>query len=148
MRLDADGMQRVDFLVELHGADLGREGAARAAGNDDGGEQHAELAQHADRHDVDHEDFRAVFARLLGGDVGDDQRDEERDQGNDGNGGDAGLVDVPRDRRGPQPPPAGAGAPERDRRASDEVEGRFQRLHAPGHLAAERGHRLEARFGR
>ena len=53
-----------------------RRSAARTAGNDDGGEQHAELAQHPG-HDIDHEDFRAVFARLLGGDVGNDQRDEK-----------------------------------------------------------------------
>ena len=64
VRLDADGMQRVDFFVELHRADFGGERGARAAGNDDGGEQHAELAQHADGDDIDHEDFGAVFARL------------------------------------------------------------------------------------
>ena len=113
VRIDADGVQRVDFLVEFHRADFGGEGAARAAGNNDGGEQHAELAQHADGDDVDHEDFRAVVARLLGGDVGDDQRDQEGDQRDDGNRGDAGFVDVPRDRGGPQPPPAGAGAQRR-----------------------------------
>ena len=100
--LDADRVQRVDLFVELHGADLGREGAARAARDDDGGEQHAQLAQHADGDEVDHEDFRAVLARLLRGDVGNDQRDQKGDQRDDRDGGDAGFVDVPRDRGRPQ----------------------------------------------
>ena len=72
VRVDADGVQRVDFLVELHGADLGREGAARAASDNDRGEQHRQLAQHADGDEVDHVDLGAVFAHVLGGDVGDD----------------------------------------------------------------------------
>ena len=58
-------MQRIDLLVELHRADLGGERAARAAGDDDRGQQHAELAQHADRDQVGHEDVDAVAAQLL-----------------------------------------------------------------------------------
>src|SRR6185312_6236779 len=42
--IEAERAQRVDLLVDLHGAELGGEGAARAPGDDDGGEQHAELA--------------------------------------------------------------------------------------------------------
>ena len=51
-------------------ADLGGEGAAGAAGDDDRRQQHAELAQHADRHEVDREDLGAERAQLLRADVG------------------------------------------------------------------------------
>ena len=58
-RVHAHGAQRVGFLVELHDADLGRECAARAAGDDDGGEQHAHFAQHRDGHEIDDENVGA-----------------------------------------------------------------------------------------
>ncbi len=67
--IDARGIQRVDLLVELHGADLGGEGAARAARDDDGGQEHPELAQHADGDEIDHEDLRAEALQLLGAQV-------------------------------------------------------------------------------
>ena len=92
-------IERIDLLVELHRAELGGEGAAGAAGDDDRGEQHAELAQHADGHQVDHEDVGAELAQLLRAQVGDDDADEKGDERHDRDRGDAGVVHVPRDRR-------------------------------------------------
>src|SRR5215469_4269009 len=43
-RIEAQRAHRVDFLVDDHGADLGGEGAARPAGDDDGGQQSAKFA--------------------------------------------------------------------------------------------------------
>ena len=48
-RVEAERAHRVDLLVHLHRADLRGEGAARAAGDDDRGQQDAELAQDRDR---------------------------------------------------------------------------------------------------
>ena len=49
--IELEGLAGNDNFNGLLGNDtvLGGEGAARAAGDDDGREQHAELAQHADR---------------------------------------------------------------------------------------------------
>ena len=63
-------LERIDLVVELHHAELGRIGAAGASGNHDRREQHAELAQHADRDQVDREDLRAERPQLLRADVG------------------------------------------------------------------------------
>ena len=108
-------LQRIHLLVELHGADLGGEGAAGAAGDDDRGQQHAELAQHADGHQVDHEDVGAELAQLLRAHVRQDHRDQEGDQRHDRNRGDAGVVDMACDRDRP-PVAADAAAPRHARR--------------------------------
>src|SRR5688572_12462318 len=97
-RIHPHGAQRVDLVVQLHGADLGRERAARAAGDDDGGQQHAELAQHRDSDEIDDEDLAAELPELLRADVGDDHRDQEGDQRHDRHRGEARLVDVAHDR--------------------------------------------------
>ena len=47
-RVEAEGAQRIDLLVDLHRADLRGEGAARAAGDHDRGQQDADLAQDRD----------------------------------------------------------------------------------------------------
>jgi hypothetical protein len=74
--IETKGFERIDFLVELHHAELGRIGAAGASGDHDRREQHAELAQHADRHQVNREDLRAERPQLLGADVGQDDADQ------------------------------------------------------------------------
>ncbi len=105
-RIHAHGAQRVGFLVELHDPDLGGKGAARAARHDDGGQQHAHLAQCRDGHQIDHENIGAETRQLLRAEVGHDHADEKCDQRDDRNGGDAGFVDMPRQRRdspGPRP---------------------------------------------
>ena len=48
-RVEAHRRERVDLLVDAHRADLGREGGARAAGQQDRGHQRAQLAQHRQR---------------------------------------------------------------------------------------------------
>ena len=67
-------VQRVDLLAHLHRADLGGDGAARAAGDHDRGQQHAEFAQQQDADQVDDEDLRAEVAELEGALLGDDAR--------------------------------------------------------------------------
>ena len=130
--------ERIHFLVELHRADLGGERAARAAGDDDRGEQHAELAQHADGDEVDHEDLGAELLQLLRAHVRDDHADQERDQRDDGNRGDAGVVDMPRDGGRPQALAARECAAQRDDDAPEKREARARIAPAAHDLAAER----------
>ena len=99
------GVQRVDLVVELHRADLGRERAARAAGHDDCGKQHAQFPKYTNRDQVHHVDVGAVVAQLGGREVGNDHADQEGDQRDDGNGGDPRVVDMPGDGDGSQAPP-------------------------------------------
>ncbi len=73
----------VDLLVDLHGADLGGEGAARAAGDDDRGQEDAHLAQDADGDQVDGEDLGAEAAQLIGALIGQHETDEKGDQPHD-----------------------------------------------------------------
>ena len=63
-RIEADDRQRVDLLAHLHRADLGGDGAARAAGDHDRRHQHAEFAQHQDADQIDDEDVGAEIAQL------------------------------------------------------------------------------------
>jgi hypothetical protein len=65
-RIEAKGADGVDLLVHHHGADLGGKGAARAAGDDDGRQQRAELAQEGDAEQIDGIDLGAELAELVG----------------------------------------------------------------------------------
>jgi hypothetical protein len=76
-RVDPEGPDGVDLLVHLHGADLRREGAARAAGDHDRGDEHAHLAQHGDADQVDHIDLAAELAQLIDALVGDHDADQD-----------------------------------------------------------------------
>ena len=76
-RVEPDRAHGIDLLVDLHGADLGREGAARAARDDDRGQQHAQLAEHADADGLDGEGLGAELAELLDALVGDHHADQE-----------------------------------------------------------------------
>ena len=96
-------MQRIDLLVDLHRADLRGEGAARAAGDDDRGEQDADLAQDRDAEQVDGVDLGAEAAQLVGALVGHHDADQERDQADDRQRVDAGLLEVMGERGQPQP---------------------------------------------
>ncbi len=62
-RVEPHHLQRVDLLAHLHRADLGGDGAARAAGDHDGGQQHADFAQLQDADEVDDEDVGTEIAR-------------------------------------------------------------------------------------
>ena len=70
----------VDLFVDFHGADLRRKGAARAPGDDDGGQQYGELAQHRYRDHIGDEDLGAELAQLDCALIGDHQANEKRDQ--------------------------------------------------------------------
>ena len=98
-RVEADDGQRVDLLAHLHRADLGGDGAARAAGDHDRGQQHAELAQDQDADEVDDEDLGAEIAQLEGALLRDDGADDGRHQHDDRDGADAHAVDLVEDRR-------------------------------------------------
>ena len=82
-RIEAEGAHRVDLLVDLHRADLGGEGAARAAGDDDRRQQHPELAQDRDAEQVDRVDLGAEPAQLIGALIGHDDADQKRQQPDD-----------------------------------------------------------------
>jgi len=82
-RVQPDSAHGVDFLVDLHGADLGGEGAARAAGDDDRGEQHAQFAEHADADGFHREGLGAELAQLLHALVGDHHADQEGQHADD-----------------------------------------------------------------
>src|ERR1700691_3046099 len=86
---DADG---VDFLVHHHGADLGGEGAARAAGENDRGQEHAQLAQEGDAEQVDGIDLGAELFELGGALIGHYDADEKRKQPHDAESRDPGLL--------------------------------------------------------
>ena len=103
-RIHAHGAQRVGFLIELHDADFRGESTAGAAGDDDRRQQYAHFAQHRNRHQIDDEDIGAEPRELLRPQIGDDHADQKGDQRDDGNGRDAGFVDMPRNRRYAQRP--------------------------------------------
>ena len=65
-------VKRVDLLGHLHGAELGGEGGAGAAGHDDGGHQRAHLARHGDADQVGDVDLGAELLELHGADEGED----------------------------------------------------------------------------
>ncbi len=94
MARDAERLEGVDLLVDLHGAELGGEGGAGAAGDDDAGHQCADLAHHADGHQVGDEDLRADQLQLVGAEVGEDQADEEADHRDDGQCARADFLDL------------------------------------------------------
>ena len=121
-RIHAHGAQRVGLLVELHHADFGGECTARAAGDDDRGQQHAHFAQHRDGHQIDDEDIGAESRELLRPQIGDDHADQERDERDDRNRRDAGFVDMPRKRRYAQRPRARESLAEDRHDAAEEVE--------------------------
>ena len=85
-RRDADRAHRVDFLGQLHRADLGGEGGARAAGDHDRGHQHAELLDRASADQVDGEHLGAELAKLDRALLGDDDPDQEAHQPDDPEG--------------------------------------------------------------
>ena len=93
-RIEAERANGVYLFVDLHGADLRRERAAGAAGNDDGGDQHTHLAQHGDADEIDGQQLLAEFAELIVALVGDDNADEEQQQADDGHGVQTMLFDV------------------------------------------------------
>uniref|UniRef100_A0A1I8AM75 PE-PGRS family protein n=1 Tax=Steinernema glaseri TaxID=37863 RepID=A0A1I8AM75_9BILA len=93
-RVQAQGADRVDFLVGLHRADLRGEGAGGASCHQDGGKQHAEFTQERERHQVDGEDARAETGQHRGAQKGHHRTHQKGQQRDDGRRVQAGLFDV------------------------------------------------------
>ena len=101
-RRDADRAHRVDFLGQLHRADLRREGGAGAAGDHDRGHQHAQLLDRASADQVDREHFGAELAELDRALLGDDDPDQEAHQADDAEGVDPDHLEALDDRVDPE----------------------------------------------
>ncbi|MNM74621.1 hypothetical protein D3C81_863850 [compost metagenome] len=103
------GADGVDLLVGLHRADLRGERAGRAAGHEDGGQQHGEFTQERERDQVDGEDGRAEGREHGGAKESHHRAHQKGKQGHDGRGIQSGLLDM-RDDRG-EPPAMGLQGP-------------------------------------
>ena len=95
--IEPHGAQGVDLLAHLHGAELGRVGAARASRHHDRHDQHADLAQHQDADHVDHVLVGAELAEMEEALLGDDAADQEGDEQHDRHGLPADAVEVVHD---------------------------------------------------
>ena len=82
---------------------LGGEGRGGTAGQDDAGDQHAELAQHADAHQLHGEDLPAILAKQVLTHEGQGSPDEEGGGGADRQGVEPGPLHL-RDRGSPAEP--------------------------------------------
>ncbi|MCY1538898.1 hypothetical protein D9M68_744610 [compost metagenome] len=103
-RAEAEGADRVDLLVGLHRADLRGKGAGRAPGHEDGGQQHTELAQEGEGHQVDRINAGAEVGEDGRTEKGHHRADQEGQQGDDGHCVEPALLQV-RDQRGDAPAP-------------------------------------------
>src|SRR5271165_3658046 len=83
-RADGHGFQRVDFLADLHGAELGGKGGTGAANNDNGGNERTEFAGHGDGHGAGHKGHGAKALEFVGGLQREDQADEKGNERKDG----------------------------------------------------------------
>ena len=82
-RIHTHRAQRVGLLVELHHADFRGKRAPRAAGDDDGRQQNAHLAQHRDRTRSTTNMSAPKLRELLRSEIGDDHADQKGDQRDD-----------------------------------------------------------------
>ena len=98
-RIKAERADRVDFFARLHRADLRGECAAGTAGDQDRGEQHAELAQERIADKLDGEYARAEVAQHRRAEERDDRADEETQQRDDRHRVEPGLLDMEEQRR-------------------------------------------------
>ena len=126
-RRDADRAHRVDFLGELHRADLRGEGRAGAAGDHDRGHQHAQLLHRRAADQVDRVDLGAELAELDRALLGDDDADQEAHQADDAERVDADHLELLGDRVEPEAA-----------RVADDVAGRDQQRAEEAEQAVER----------
>src|ERR1051325_9371761 len=103
-RIEAEGAQRIDLLIDLHRPELRGEGAPRAAGDDDRSQKHAELAQDRDAEQVDRIDLGAKAPQLVSALISEDDADQERQQADDRHRVDANLFHLCNESRQTQPP--------------------------------------------
>ena len=121
-RGDARGDERVDFLLDLHRAELGREGGPRSPRQHDRGHQRAHLLRHGDPHEVRDEDLHAELPELDRPAEGQDDAGQDADQRHDGQRLDAHLFDQEGEREPADLDPAGDEARQRGAHATDEGE--------------------------
>ena len=91
--------KRIDFLAHHHRAELGGVGAAGAAGDHDGDDQHADLAQDENADEVDGVHLGAEFAEVEDALLRNDGADQKGDEQDDGDGLPADAIELI-DRRG------------------------------------------------
>jgi hypothetical protein len=119
--VEADGAHGIDLLVDLHGADLGREGRAGAPGHDDRRQHDRHLAQDADPDQVHGEDLGSELLELIGALIGQHHADQERDQADDRHGVEARPLHLVDQRRPADPAGAKQRADEDDYRMPEEI---------------------------
>jgi hypothetical protein len=120
----------------LHGAELGRVGAARASGHHDGDDQHADLPQHQDADHGDHVYIDTELAEVEEALLGNDAADQEGDQQDDGHGLPADAVEMMHKGRDPQRPRVRQRAAYRGGKSSQHVEKRDEIASQLDHSAA------------
>src|SRR5450759_4085884 len=123
-RRDSDGAHGVDLLGHGHRADLRGVGGARAPGDDDGGDQRRELAQHRQTDEVGHENVGAVLPELVGALIGDNDPEQERQQPDDGQCVESGAAYVVQDGTPPESRRVRDASCKRGRTFADETEQR------------------------
>src|SRR5258705_14011472 len=80
-RADGHGFEGVDFLGDLHGADLGGKGGAGTADHDDGGNQGPEFKRHRYRNGRGDVTESTQAAQLVSGLQSEDQTNEKGNEG-------------------------------------------------------------------
>ena len=80
----AEGLEGIDFLIDLHGAQLGGKSPAGAARHDDTGHDGGHQAHHGNPHQIGHVDLGSEQEELNGPHEGQDKAHQETDQRNDG----------------------------------------------------------------
>ncbi len=136
-RRQAERADGVGLFGQPHRAELGREGRAGAAGDDDGDDDRRELARRADAHAVDDEDVGAVLLGLQAEQVGHDDADQHRHQGHHRDRRQAGLLELHGELAQAQPARAAQHVEQRDQRGAEEVEMAVQQADQGGGLAPE-----------
>ena len=85
--------ERVDLLVDAHGAELGGEGGPGPPRHDDARHQASHLAGGGDGHEIGHVDLRPEAPQLHRPHEGEDETDQGADEGHDRQGPGPALVD-------------------------------------------------------
>jgi len=93
-RVEPHGHQRIDLVVDDHGADLGGEGRSRAACHEDGRHDGPQLANHGDGHEVGHVEVGPELLELKRRHEGHDQPQQQADERHDGKSVGAGPFHV------------------------------------------------------
>ena len=127
-RRDAHRGERVELVADLHRAELGGDGGAGPAGENDGGHHRAELADHGDADHVGDEHARAEALQEHDALERERGAEQEAEQANDADGVDAHLLDLVGQRADGQPLLARDDVEELTPRVGEERQNRGPRL--------------------